>query len=384
MKTVFVFGRDKQLSKLELVSFLKTNSSNYDVIYDSDEFLLVDLKSDLDLSYAMKRLAGTIKIGKVFYSSDKFYDRFLDNIDFYFPKNFDLYYDNLTSDISNENFEEVIKKYLKSSKLRGRVINATQKQIKASSKFNQNSESNCEVVVLKGKDEYYFAQISAYTDTSQFVYLDEERPIQKFTHGTSFRLARMMVNILGLEKGQTLVDPFCGIGTFLIEGLFAGLDVIGVDDDHKIVESSKQNLKWAEKTYKFINKYKILHDKAQTAGFYADGCVFEPYMGPFLRKFPTENEAKQIAVNLYNLYIQVFQNLSQNLSDSAKVVCIIPEFQTNKGDVVEVNHNFFTQTGFQIFDVAELANQIDLSNPVEYTTPDGSKIGRKVWILQKE
>ena len=35
-----------------------------------------------------------------------------------------------------------------------------------------------------------------------------------------WKLARVMLNLIGLKEGQTVCDPFCGTGTTLLEAEF--------------------------------------------------------------------------------------------------------------------------------------------------------------------
>ncbi len=57
-----------------------------------------------------------------------------------------------------------------------------------------------------------------------------------------------MINLIGLKKGETLCDPFCGTGTTLLESESMGINSIGIDFDEKMCEMSKENLK--------LNNYK--------------------------------------------------------------------------------------------------------------------------------
>ena len=43
------------------------------------------------------------------------------------------------------------------------------------------------------------------------------------------QLARGLINLIGLQEGMTLLDPFCGSGTTLLEGYLNGLSVFGCD-----------------------------------------------------------------------------------------------------------------------------------------------------------
>src|SRR5581483_4006594 len=43
------------------------------------------------------------------------------------------------------------------------------------------------------------------------------------------QVVRAFANLLDFQKGDTLLDPFCGSGTALVEGLALGGDAIGID-----------------------------------------------------------------------------------------------------------------------------------------------------------
>jgi tRNA (guanine10-N2)-dimethyltransferase len=79
---------------------------------------------------------------------------------------------------------------------------------------------------------------------------DRKRPkkSKKYPHELDWKLTRAMINLIGLKKGQTVCDPFCGTGTTLLESESMGINAIGIDFDEKMCEISKENLK--------INNYK--------------------------------------------------------------------------------------------------------------------------------
>jgi tRNA (guanine10-N2)-dimethyltransferase len=56
------------------------------------------------------------------------------------------------------------------------------------------------------------------------------------------RLARALVNLSRVKKGQSLLDPFCGTGGILIEAGFVGAKPIGSDIDKRMVEGCQKNL----------------------------------------------------------------------------------------------------------------------------------------------
>ena len=78
---------------------------------------------------------------------------------------------------------------------------------------------------------------------------DKVRPkkTKKYPHELDWKLTRLMINLIGLKKGETVCDPFCGTGTTLLEAESMGIHGIGLDFDEKMCEIAKANLK--------VNKY---------------------------------------------------------------------------------------------------------------------------------
>jgi len=56
------------------------------------------------------------------------------------------------------------------------------------------------------------------------------------------KMARMLVNLSRVKKGDTIVDPFCGGGSVLIEALLMGINAVGVDSSEKMFTGCKKNL----------------------------------------------------------------------------------------------------------------------------------------------
>jgi hypothetical protein len=81
-------------------------------------------------------------------------------------------------------------------------------------------------------------------ETEEFRARSTERPFVSSGISLSSRLARLLVNVAGVSKGQVLLDPFCGSGTILGEALLRGVNCIGIDRNHGSVERTKKNLAW--------------------------------------------------------------------------------------------------------------------------------------------
>ncbi len=55
-------------------------------------------------------------------------------------------------------------------------------------------------------------------------------------------LARVLVNLAGVQAGEHVLDPFCGTGGVLIEAGLCGVGVHGLDISGEMVEGARENL----------------------------------------------------------------------------------------------------------------------------------------------
>ncbi|MAG91113.1 hypothetical protein CMO83_00385 [Candidatus Woesearchaeota archaeon] len=80
--------------------------------------------------------------------------------------------------------------------------------------------------------------------------------LRPFSHPGSLhpKVARALINISGI-KDETLVDPFCGTGGFMIEAGLMGIKTTGIDISKFMIKGCKENLKhFKTKNAKVINK----------------------------------------------------------------------------------------------------------------------------------
>ena len=56
------------------------------------------------------------------------------------------------------------------------------------------------------------------------------------------RYARALINLTGVKKGGTILDPFCGTGGIVIEAAFMGMKAIGSDFDPEMIAGTQENM----------------------------------------------------------------------------------------------------------------------------------------------
>jgi tRNA (guanine10-N2)-dimethyltransferase len=99
---------------------------------------------------------------------------------------------------------------------------------------------NVQVTCRKMGGEYY-AGLYIQRERSYSLRKPQHRP---FFHPTSMhpKLARALVNLAKVGRGDRILDPCCGTGGILIEAGLMGMQAIGFDIDGRMVDGCKRNL----------------------------------------------------------------------------------------------------------------------------------------------
>jgi len=389
---LFLFGRDYKLSILEVFSYFKLNNISFSYIKSTDTYAIFDFKQKVDFSKIIDDLGGTTRIYKVFYSSNKISSDFLNFFDKDYSKkfNYGISY-KFVSDDDLDFVKQSFKEQFKLEKVKGVLKKAKKfKDKKENTIINPNNyfsyslDKGFEIFFTKVDNKYYLGYAVVCYSPKDIIKKDTLRPEQEKLYSTSFRLTKIMINILGLKKGKRILDPFCGFGNFLIEGLSKGYNVLGIDKEREKVISSKKNLAWAVSYFKYTNDFTVLHGDSSKLNFSADGVVFEPYMGPFISKLPNFLRAKSIVDSLNKLYSDLFRNLYSNLKPKTRIVCILPELKTYDDQLLKVSDSVFLNNGFSYLDTSKITNQVSIENPIFYAAANDSKINRYIYILERK
>lgn len=388
---LFLLGKNPKLSKLEIAIYFYEKNISYKVVVEDSRYLLLNTSKKLNSKEIQETLAGTTRIVEIYKESSKIDESILDRIE-YSKKKFNFTFSSI--DITKDKIEyveNILKNHLKKEK-----VKAVYKKPKKHSKKEQNyivNPSNYyswkiydgfELFVIFVNNKYYFGETISCFNPKENKYKDKSLPKREALYSTSIRTADLMINLLGFKENKTLVDPFCGTGTFLVEALLKGYNIIGIDNDSQMCKKAEENVEWIITNFNLKDrKYNIIYADSSKIFFDADYCVFEPYMGPFLRKLPSEKKSKQIVKELEQIYSKVFRNLYTNLNKNTKIVCILPEIPIYEG-FIKINTSVFSKNGFYLEDVSKYSKELNLENPIEYKTPNGSRIKRKIYLLRKK
>lgn len=216
-----------------------------------------------------------------------------------------------------------------------------------------------ELVFVRDGDKTVVAQTVKVQDIESYTRRDRERPKRDAKVGMlPPKLAQILVNLgageLPEDKlesicdipagtpiprklfGQTVLDPFCGTGVLLQESLLMGYGVVGTDLEPRMVDYSKQNLKWLAELYDLpAGDHPLAVGDATSYDWRKtpfDFVAAEAYLGrPFTSRPDPQTLAQTIAD--CNLIIKKFlNNIGSQIEPGTRLALAVPAWQTRSGE----------------------------------------------------
>lgn len=361
-KYFFVLGKNPTLSIVEIISILNRQDTPFKIENFSREIALLESVSNLDTSDLIQKLGGTVKIGKIIdkvsfeessmkfskiFSADNLIANYLTKtsgklhtgISLYNCGGNNKYVEALFRNLINLNRE--IKNNLQEKKLKVGFVRIKERTLSSVSVFkNELINHGAEIVLITTPDKLLVGKTAAVQEFASFSFRDYGRPQRDRRSGIMPpKLARMMINLAGIPKDATLLDPFCGGGTIIQEGVILGYkNIIGSDYNLKAIENSKANIDWLFKNFRHLKRtdyqFKLYQSdvrnlsKSISAGS-IDAIVTEPYLGPPLYSKPNSQTISNIFSEIKDLYLSACNQFSRVLKHSGSIVIIFPAFEDN-------------------------------------------------------
>ena len=163
------------------------------------------------------------------------------------------------------------------------------------------------------------------------------KPAPRSEISLSPRLAQLLVNLSGLSAGQVLVDPFCGSGTILAEGLARSLDCVGVDSSQGRLRDARKNLEWSRRNGaggRFRLELGDAREIQDTPGLEADGVVTEPVLLPRIDYRPSTAVAGEMMERAGDTYGSALASMARILKPGGRIVIVIPVITTTQDEEV--------------------------------------------------
>ena len=140
------------------------------------------------------------------------------------------------------------------------------------------------------------------------------------------KLARALINLSSIKKGQTLLDPFCGTGGIILEAGLIGAKLIGSDIEDKMIEGCKKTLDFFNlKNYKlFCSDIGDIQEKIKKV----DAIVTDL---PYGKSTTTKGE------DMVKLYTRSFEAMSKLCKKCSRIVVGLP-----KKEFISLGQSYFS------------------------------------------
>ena len=234
-KYLFQLGHQPQISIAEIQAVFTFKNKKIKS-EKKDNFLIVETEKEIDCKNIINILGGTIKIAEKI--TEPSVVDFLNKT----PKENKIQF-SLSGNIDKKDALQ-IKKELKNL---GRSVRYIEIKNTATLLHNKLIEKQGDITIIN--NEIFVTQ--AIQNFTEFGDRDYNRPgVDSVSGMLPPKLARIMINLAKAKPAQTLLDPFCGSGTVLMEALDLGFkNIIGSDISKKAIGDTEKNIKWIQSTY---------------------------------------------------------------------------------------------------------------------------------------
>ncbi len=212
---------------------------------------------------------------------------------------------------------------------------------------------NAEILAIFSEHKLYIARTRFVYDSMLQQYRDESRPFVSAEISTSPKICRTLLTLAGARPGDTILDPFCGTGTLLMEAALLGMKCIGVDIDGDQVQGARSNMKWLVRDLGERLDYDIFKGDSRRLSSLVkkqvDAVAFEPLLGPIYKEVPPIVEVEKTIKELTTLYRQVLTEIATILRPDGRVAMTIPVINT-QGEPISVKFKELTMnTGMTLY-----------------------------------
>ncbi len=281
----------------------------------------------------------------------------------------------------------ILKQRLKAKKVSLRLIpNAEPAHNTATSHHNKLGLSNnkVELLIVRSRNgKVIIAESVGAQNITALSKRDQERPARDaFVGMLPPKLALTLVNLTS-PKGDkpTVLDPFCGTGVILQEALLLGYKASGTDLSDKMVEYTKENLKWLETIYPIrAADYTVAQADAMTAKWQEpiDAVAAEGYLGQPFSAPPSADKLAEVVRNCDHIMGEFLKNIAGQIKSGTPLCIAVPAWRSTNGSFTHLPLiNKLAQLGY---------NQVEFRNvrtPELLYYREDQVVARELLVLEK-
>lgn len=263
----------------------------------------------------------------------------------------------------------IIKQKLKQTEVSVRVIPSKTAALSTAVSHNNKlglSDNKIEIIVIIKNNKAIVAISEGAQNITAYAKRDQNRPKRDaFVGMLPPKLAQTMINLavgpnqpqIWLQNrdfakidGKTpkLLDPFCGTGTVLQEAILKGFTTYGSDLNPKMVDYTKENIKWLEKSFRPHGKFGSVEtaDATTNTWDYANNLssvVCETYLGQPFSAPPSPQKLAEVRENCNKIISNFLKNLASQIPEGTQICIAIPAWRQKNGEFSHLPLVDFTQ-----------------------------------------
>jgi tRNA G10 N-methylase Trm11 len=369
---IFQFGNTPTLSRAELGAVLSREQIGQDRVQNvADNLSQITLEDDQRAQALLDLLGGTIKVTRVIKKLEDSSPQALGEAIFSHLNDLESKPHFGVAEWGRDHLPKIdpaaIKIQLVKAGKSARYVEGTRSGLSASVLLHHANIT--EVVAIQTYDELLLTETVAVQNIDEWSKRDREKPYADRKKGMlPPKVARMMVN-LALQHLPTkdtqpvLLDPFCGTGTILAEGLMLDCNVVGSDLDDEAVTGTQKNLEWLQAEFATTGEFRTLTADATKLSLSSqvNMIVSEPFLG---KPKPNPDKLASIFRGLEKLYLGSFRHWSSLLKPGSPVVIILPRVVESKPGKTD---RTYSMTG--LIDRLAGLGYTTVSDPIIYHRP---------------
>lgn len=273
-----------------------------------------------------------------------------------------------------------IKRRLKEKGIQARVVMGKDLALNSAQVMNNRltGENGFEFLIIADQGKTYIARTLSVQDVDSYSKRDYGRPGRDAWIGMlPPKLAQIMLNLAKVEKGTTVIDPFCGTGVVLMEAALRQCKVMGIDIRREMVSATKANLDWLAKEYGIGISYKLVcADSTEYAWKNVERVVSETFLGPSLTKLPEGERMRKIMMDCNYVARKFLRNLRGQLGTGARCCIAVPVWKSRQSIVHLPVVNELADIGYTRVGFSHVRNE-----QLVYMRPD-QIVGRELLVLE--
>jgi tRNA G10 N-methylase Trm11 len=224
-----------------------------------------------------------------------------------------------------------LKKIIKKAGRSVRVVPNTERELSSAQTLHNQltGPTGLELLIVLDGSRVLIGQVTDVQNINAYAARDQVRPKRDARVGMlPPKLAQIIVNLTGVQPGQTVLDPFCGTGVILQESLLMGLQAIGTDLEARMIEYSQANLEWLDRGQATLDVGDAT-DYQWSDPFNA--IAAETYLGRPFNALPDPAILKQVISDVSLIHKRFLQNVAKQTEPGLALCLAVPAWKTNQG-----------------------------------------------------